>query len=114
MKTCKGCGSYYNKKCDYCGYVDNEWDEKGRVDIVTLKVNGNMNDINIKYGESQRDNIIVSGNMQDFTFKAMVVNIIIDGNMNDIKLDKKIKYTINTKGNMNEIKIKRMVMGICL
>lgn len=114
MKTCKGCGSFFNKKCDYCGYEDSNWDEKDRLDIVTLTIKGDMNKIKINYGKSQKDNVVVNGDMGKFDLCAKILNIVINGDMNKITLDEKINYTVNQKGDMNRIKIKGMVMGICL
>lgn len=103
MKTCEGCGAFYNQKCDYCGHIDLEWKEEDKIEFSTLKIDGNMNKINIDYGNPLKNNEILNGNMQKIKIKAKFINIIMNGNMNKVKVDKKVKYTSVVNGNMNKI-----------
>lgn len=102
MQTCPGCGAFYNKKCVYCGY-----ESKGEswipYDFVNLHVRGNMNDVKVKYGKQTRDNIFITGNMQDAIVYAERINVDISGNMNDVKIEGKVEYAPIIKGNMNDI-----------
>jgi hypothetical protein len=103
IKTCSGCGSFYNKKCEYCGFVDDSWKDSDTVQFTTLQVNGSMNEITIKYGKPLKSSYVISGNMQEFFIIAEFVNIIVNGNMNEIDIDSKVEFTSIVHGNMNEI-----------
>ena len=104
MKTCKGCGSFYNKKCEYCGYENTAWVESDRVEFSTLKIVGKMNRVKIEYGEPSRESeIVVNGKMARLTIKAKVININIEGKMNTVTIDKNVKYASVINGKMNTI-----------
>lgn len=103
MKTCKGCGSFYNKKCGYCGYEDNNWKKKEGIEITTLKVEGSMNSVDVFYGDPQINNIFVEGSMQNTKITAKILNVVVSGSMNKVKINKKVKFTQIVSGSMNSI-----------
>ena len=65
MKTCPGCGAFFNNKCQYCGYQSTTPKEAPTYEFVNLHVKGDMNNISIKYGKQTKDNIFITGDMQN-------------------------------------------------
>jgi len=104
MKTCKGCGAFYEIKCQYCGYKGATEEIQLNKKYVTLIVKGSMNDVNVKLGECTREVVKVEGSMQNSTIFAEYINIEVSGSMNDIKVAKGVKYFTTIKGSMNDVK----------
>ena len=107
MKTCPGCGAFYNYKCDYCGYIGTKDDKETYNKFVNLHIKGSMNHVNVKYGEQKRDNIIISGSMQHSEICAKFINIEIKGSMNHVSVDKNVEYVPLISGSMNHLSQKR-------
>ncbi len=47
MKTCPGCGAFFNNKCQYCGYQSTTPKEAPTYEFVNLHVKGDMNNISV-------------------------------------------------------------------
>jgi len=105
MKVCKGCGSFYEDKCPYCGYSGESIKKlPDNSEFVSLNIVGNNNDVIVKYGEANRYVVKIIGNNQDTTMKAEYVNIVVTGNNNDVRVEDKVKYFAKVCGNNNDVR----------
>lgn len=103
MKTCKGCGAFYEHVCTYCGYSSKEAEDTEDKKFATLSIIGDRNYVFVKYGDCVREKINMVGDRQKQNISAEYINIIVRGDRNKVDIHKDVKYFIKTVGDRNQI-----------
>jgi len=106
MKQCRGCGAFFEKKCQYCGYKESESDPVLNGQFSTLIISGDMNRCTVIKNSDIPEITKITGDMQRQNVNSTsFLNIEIYGDMNRVSVNSGINYTVvKTKGDMNRVK----------